>query len=179
MNTNPADFYKTPKEKINETATYIAIKQGVSIDDECEKVKNDYLQHRGSACAEIIVSNSYDLHNTLESIRHDSIENVVCLAFSEHGVIEICRISGDQYSSTIPVQELICKTGLLKCSFYVVHNHPFVYKASPSRMDCKAIEELIAGTIECKKIGIKVEMLDFGIVTDFDYWSTMQTINNS
>jgi len=63
---------------------------------------------------------------------------------------------------------------------YVVHNHPFIYKASPSEADLQTCEAIFKDfeRIEMNAIQLRMKLqltlIDFAIVTEFDYWSVKQ-----
>ena len=180
MNIEPSCFFETYKDKILETAIFISKKQNIDIEDEFNKIKNDYLQRRGSFCEEIILNVEFDLHNYLESIRHSQIENVRCLEFfpNTNKVCKLINKTGTRFSSDIPIDELITDIKMFNCDFYIVHNHPFVYNACPSKSDLIAMDAIARMALELEKSGISNNFLDFSIVTDYDYWSMQQMINS-
>ena len=63
---------------------------------------------------------------------------------------------------------------------YVVHNHPYIYNASPSEADLMAAKALYENIeimkSESKRLGrpLQIQIIDFCIVTDYDYWSIKQ-----
>lgn len=63
---------------------------------------------------------------------------------------------------------------------YIVHNHPFIYKASPSVADLQTLEAILKETdiIEVKAalfgMSCKVSIIDYAIATEFDYWCIKQ-----
>ena len=76
---------------------------------------------------------------------------------------------------------LITIEGAGAIGIYVMHNHPYVYKASPSLADietARVIVEALNNIMTCTReqgINCNVGLLDFGIVTEYDYWSMKQS----
>ena len=67
-------------------------------------------------------------------------------------------------------------------NLFIIHNHPFIYKASPSEADANTLKAIFEETCSIEKIilfitGIKtnINIVDFSIATVFDYWSFKQS----
>lgn len=130
-----------------------------------------------------------DIKALLDTIRHLEIENFVIIAMFNEKSQTIFSKTGDQFSS--PEMDLIdiykklvplIVGGVKNIGLYVVHNHPFIYKASPSYADLKTLEILVETfnmvEREAKSINksCQITLIDFAIVTEFDYWSCKQSI---
>ncbi len=128
------------------------------------------------------------LNNGADTIRHKEIENFVIIAMYNEKSQIIFSKTGDQFSSPemdlndidAKIVELLTFGGARSVGVYVMHNHPFIYRASPSKADCLALEaiynELVNIENTVKSIGrnCQITLIDFAIVTEFDYWSVRQ-----
>ena len=183
------EYFENNKEKILETAKFLCSKDpSKNIDEQFKNLKQEYINCDGTKHLETI-NGSYDIGSWLDTIRHEKIENFVVFAVYEGQSKVIFKQTGDQFSSqNIDMMDIDNKIRLLmmgtcarSIGIYVVHNHPYVYKASPSLADietAKVIVEVLNNIKDCArslKMNCNVEFLDFGIVTEYDYWSMKQS----
>lgn len=184
------EFFEANKEKIHATAEFLCSKDSSkNIDEQFDELKQQYLNGNGTNHKETIRINNSELEikKWLDTIRHKEIENFVIIAMCNGQPRIIFSQTGDQFSS--PEMNLndidaeivkLLKLGARSVDVYVMHNHPFIYRASPSGADLLALEaiysELVNIENNVKSIGIncKITLIDFAIVTEFDYWSVMQ-----
>ena len=182
-------FFEINKEKIHKTAEFLcAYGSSKDIDSKFEEIKQQYLNCEGTNHKEVIKINDSELEIAawLDSIRHEEIENFVVIAVMECGYGVIYKANGNQYGSVMDLNDIdkaivpLVVKGAKNIGLYVVHNHPFIYKASPSFEDLKTFEILItefnrieheAGLINKR---CQITLIDFAIVTDYDYWSIKQ-----
>ena len=183
------DYFEMHKDKIKLTAEFLCSKGSTkNVDDEFEKLKQQYLDKDGTCHSETI-KGSVDISSWLETIRHQEIENFVVIAVYNDKSEIIFKQTGDQFSSPnikiididAKIVQLLTFGGARSVGIYVMHNHPFIYKASPSDQDiftCAAISnELDSIVANAGEMGIKCQigLIDFGIATEYDYWSVMQS----
>ena len=183
------EYFENNKEKILETAKFLCSKDpSKNIDEQFKNLKQEYINCDGTKHLETI-NGSCDIGSWLDTIRHEKIENFVVFAVYEGQCKEIFKQTGDQFSShNIDMNNiyrrilpLITIEGASDIGIYVMHNHPYIYKASPSTADLEtavAIINELDNIMTCiRKAGINcnLKLLDFGIVTEYDYWSMKQS----
>lgn len=131
------------------------------------------------------------ISNWIEDIRHDSVENFRIVIMSSKGNALQYQVKGKQNSSyEISLDDIdkavlafISAYDVLTIGLYIFHNHPFIYKATPSPTDIEALKTLLAETDRIEALSqlllnkkCKVNFIDFAIATEFDYWSTKQSM---
>ncbi len=184
------EFFETNKEKIRATAEFLCAHGSTKdADGKFEEIKQQYFNCEGTNHKQVIKINDSELDITawLDSIRHEEIENFVVIAVMECGHGVIYKSNGNQFGSMMDLNDLdkaivpLVVKGAKNIGLYVVHNHPFIYNASPSCEDLKTCEILItefnrieheAGLINKR---CQITLIDFAIVTDYDYWSIKQS----
>lgn len=186
------DYFEVNKEKIHATAEFLCSKDlSKNVDEKFEELKQQYFNSDGTKHKEAIKINDseLDISNVwLDMLRHEKIENFMIFAVTEEGSSEIYKARGNQFSSVMDLNAIdkkivpIIIKGAKNIGLYVVHNHPFIYKASPSYEDLKTLEILITefNRIEDEAKSIhkycQITLIDFAIVTEFDYWSFKQSV---
>ncbi len=185
------EFFEANKEKIYATAEFLCSKDSSkNIDEKFDELKQEYLNGNGTNHKEVIKINDLELEiNTwLDTIRHKEIEHFVIIAMYNGESKVIFSQTGDQFSSPAMnlgdinrrINYLLTFGGAKSVGVYVMHNHPFIYRASPSDADLLALEaiydELINIENAAKLIGMncQITLIDFAIVTEFDYWAARQ-----
>lgn len=125
---------------------------------------------------------------TLESIRHEPYEVFLIMFIRNNRLLEIFRKKGTQFDvGDIDINEINrailfyrMKYTVNNFPLYIVHNHPYIYNASPSQNDLLTKEIFVSNADNMNyqshniKSSLEVEIVDFGIVTEFDYWSYHQ-----
>ena len=155
-----------------------------NIDDQFDELKQQYLNGEGTNHKEVVKINDseLDIKVWLDNIRHKEIENFVIFAMYNEKPQTIFSKTGDQFSSPeidlidIYIKKLVplIVGGVKNIDLYVVHNHPFIYKALPSSADLKTLEILVEAfnmvEREAKSINksCQITLIDFAIVTEFD-----------
>ena len=187
------EYFENNKEKILETAKFLCRKDpSKTIEEQFEILKQQYINDDGTKHAETI-NGSCDISIWLNTIRHEERENFVIIAVYKGQCKEIFKQIGDQFSSQNidmmnidkQIVPLITFGGAKSIGIYVMHNHPYIYKASPSTADLETaaaiFNELNNIMTRTKELGINcnVELLDFGIVTEYDYWSIRQSCKDT
>ena len=182
----PEEFYILNKDKIYKTAEFVANRRGVGVESIVESIKEEYKNANGSSHEEIVwVGNSsINLSNYLNSFRKLEFERLMVFLVLNGEMMEIYHSDGDQFSSFFTDNEIIKAITDVKkklCALkhiylYMCHNHPFTYKAFPSEQDLQSYQGLkntirLMNSIDGFTI---VEFVDYGIVTNFDYWSLEQ-----
>lgn len=188
----PKEFFETNKEKIHATAEFLCSKDlSKKVDEQFEELKQQYFNCDGTNHKEVIKINDseWDIKSWLDTIRHKEIENFVIIAvFNEQSQI-IFDKTGDQFSSPqmnlnevdAKIVNLITFGGARSVGIYVMHNHPFIYRAAPSDADLLTIETIfnelvnIENTVKSIGINCQITLIDFAIVTEYDYWSVKQS----
>ena len=187
------EFFETNKEKIHATAEFLCTKNSSkNIEEQFDELKQQYLNGEGTNHKEVIKINDYelDIKAWLDTIRHKEIENFVIIAMYNEKSQIIFSKTGDQFSSPemelndidAKIVELLTFGGARSVGVYVMHNHPFIYRASPSKADCIALEAIynelvnIENTVKSLCRNCQIALIDFAIVTEFDYWSFKQSI---
>ena len=183
------EYFENNKEKILETAKFLCRKDpSKTIEEQFEILKQQYINDDGTKHLETI-NGSCDISIWLDTIRHEERENFVIIAVYNKKCKPIFKQTGDQFSSKnidmmdidSQIVPLITIEGASDIGIYVMHNHPYIYKASPSPADLEtavAIINELDNIITCiRKAGINcnLKLLDFGIVTEYDYWSIKQS----
>ena len=190
------DYFEVNKEKIHATAEFLCGKDlSKNVDEQFEELKQQYFNSDGTKHKEVIKINDseLDIRTWLDIIRHKENEQFVIIAVFNKQPKIIFDKAGDQFSSpginpddiNAKIINLIKHTGASSVGIYVMHNHPFIYRASPSKADLLALEAIFKelGKVEnaLKNIGIncKITLIDFVIVTEYDYWSVKQAIEEA
>ena len=183
------EYFENNKEKILETAKFLCRKDpSKTIEEQFEILKQQYINDDGAKHAETI-NGLCDISIWLNTIRYEKRENFVIIAVCEVQSKEIFKQIGDQFSSQnidmMDIDKQIVSLIMGKCArsigIYVMHNHPYIYKASPSLADIETADAIVKelnNIMTCtRELGINcnVELLDFGIVTEYDYWSIKQS----
>ena len=186
------EYFEANKDKIRATAEFLCKNDpSRTVDDKFEELKSQYHNRDGSHHSETIGINGtpQNINTWLQKIRHEAIENFLIIAVHEHGSKIIYKIVGNQFTCGVidlnKIDEAIVKfiifNGIISMGLYVIHNHPFIYKASPSNADLKTLEAIyneIQNIVnECGKMRVvcQIELIDYAIVTKFDYWSSKQS----
>ena len=190
------DYFEAHKDKIKLTAEFLCSKDSTkNVDDVFEELKQHYISKIGTEDKEIIMVNNQEVDISkawLELLRHEEYENFIMIAMTEKGTSIIYKSIGDQFSSKLDLNQidsslinLVTYKGVKNIGIYVVHNHPYIYKASPSSADFQSLvlieNEFKAVEQEVRNIGKNCEiyLVDFAIVTEFDYWSYDQSMCTS
>ena len=185
------EYFETYKDKIKETAEFLCSKDpSNNLEDEFEKLKQQYLNCDGTCHNETISINSQDLniHPWLEMIWHEPVENFVIIAVGGKQREIIYKTKGDQCSNYNLSDKAIRDSigvcilkGIKNLGLFVFHNHPYIYKALPSSSDLDTLEAIkdaindIENNLKDMNINCSITLLDFSIVTDFNYWSAIQS----
>lgn len=183
------EYFENNKEKILETAKFLCSKESSKdIDEQFEILKQQYINCDGTKHSETI-NGSCDIGSWLNTIRHEERENFVIIAVYNKKCKLIFKQTGDQFSShninmndiDRQIVPLITIEGASDIGIYVMHNHPYIYKASPSTADLETVVAIynelnnIMTNTRGFKTNCNLELLDFGIVTEYDYWSMKQS----
>lgn len=183
------EFFKVHEEKIKATAEFLCSKDpSKNINEQFKNLKQQYFNQDGNCHSETI-NGTVNISSWLETIRHQEIENFIMIAVYNGKPYIIFKITGDQFSSPdiqmvdidTKIVQLLNSGCARSIGIYVMHNHPFIYKASPSYQDlitCEAISNELDNIVaKAGEMGIKCQigLIDFGIVTEYDYWSVMQS----
>ncbi len=189
---NPKEYFEANKDKIRETAEFLCAQEtSNNIDEKFIELKNQYYNEDGTKhCATININGrNLDISVWLNEIRHEEIEHFKIIAITDKGNGVLFETKGTQTSSylinldvvDLHVVDFIKKNSITNMGLFVLHNHPFIYRATPSAADLKTLEALVKDTdvMECKAkicgMNCKISIIDFSIVTEFDYWSFMQS----
>jgi DNA repair protein RadC len=182
------EYFENNKENILETAKFLRSKEpSRTVEEQFEILKQQYINCDGTKHEETI--NGYDISAWLDIIRHKKTENFVIIAVYKKQCQVIFEQTGDQFSSQnidmMNIDKQIVRLITFECAMsigiYVMHNHPYIYKALPSTADLEtaaAILNELNNIMTCTRehgINCNVELLDFGIVTEYDYWSIKQS----
>ena len=134
-------YFEVNKEKIRKTAEFLCRDDVTKTDEKFEELKNQYLNEEGTNHKEVIVVNEHELNinQWLEEIRHNEIEHFKIIAITDKGNGILYETTGTQFSSYGNNLDVIDSYALnfIKTNhvsemlLYIVHNHPFIYKASP------------------------------------------------
>lgn len=191
---NSKEYLEIYKDKIYETAEFLCRKDpSKNVEAQYEELKKQYLKCDGTNHSETIdVGNGPLLiSNWIEDIRHDSVENFRIIIMSSKGNALQYQVKGKQNSSydiflddiDKAVLAFINKYDVLSIGLYIFHNHPFIYKATPSPTDIEALKTLLAEMDRIETLSqlmlkrkCKVNFIDFAIATEFDYWSAKQSM---
>lgn len=196
INMDSKDFFEANKEKIRATAEFLCSKDfSKNVDEQFEELKQQYIKSDGTNHKEVIKINDseLDIRTWLDIIRHKENEHFVFIAVINKQLQIIFDKAGDQFSCPeinlddidAKIIDFITRRGAISVGIYIMHNHPFIYRASPSKSDlhtCEAIlKELANIETAVKSIGIncQISFIDFAIVTEYDYWSVKQAIEES
>lgn len=185
------NYYFENEEKIKATARYLCEKDpSIKFEDKIAELKNQYENEDGAHHKEEMTINgqAIPIDKWLEMIRHEPVEHFMVFAICNGQSRLIHHQSeNDQFSignidmANIDVPLVNMSLFARAVGIYVVHNHPYIYKASPSPADLLTLEAIVDEadiiTREAKAIGknCTVFLIDFAIVTEFDYWSCMQS----
>ena len=185
---NEVEFFEANKDKIYATAEFLCKNDpSCSVDEKYEELRLQYVNKDGTNHIETITINGqqYPIMNWLEQLRHEPVENFIIIAVSSTGSKIIYKVVGDQFSrDNIDLNDIdsaIITNGCRNTGLYIIHNHPFIYKASPSVADLKACEAIFHELERIEKEAALLDakwqltLIDFAIVTDFDYWSVKQS----
>lgn len=187
---NEIEFFEANKDKVHATAEFLCSKDSTcTAEEKFEELRLQYINKDGNHHNETISINGQQLpiNSWLEQLRHESVENFIIIGVTPKGSSIIYKSVGDQFSSGFDMSEIdrkIVSIVTIGCQrnlgIYVVHNHPYIYKASPSKADLDTfaaikieLDNIVNNAID---IGVKcqITLIDFAIVTEFDYWSVKQ-----
>ena len=183
---NPKDYFENNKDKIHLTAEFLAKKEGKDVESVFESVKNEFYNSYGSSDGEYFCLNNGKIVVTdiLKGIRFLEYEQMMVFLFNGQRCELLCCWKGNQFSSNFDLDELKNKLILLKIkniflqniALYIVHNHPYKYRAVPSDADFEVLENVMALIKEMNRLDTlcKTTLVDFAVVTSFDYWSYKQ-----
>lgn len=130
---------------------------------------NELLNFKEFRCDEKV--SEIILTELLETIRFDhKKENGIVLYIKKGKVIEKDFFKGGINTVDIPSEVITEKAKKLKSSVYVVHNHPCNFSARPTKND------ILLSSVKLKTAlkEANVELLDWGVVTEWDYFSAKQ-----
>ena len=186
----PEEFYYANIEKITESAKILASKKNISFSDQLAEMKDKYVNKIGTGDEECVFIDSKKVPTDIiiADMRHlpSEIFEIFCNVKGEwievfrkdgglSGVDNICIDEMNQAILSFRISHYLSNMML-----YVVHNHPYIYNASPSEADLMAAKALYENIeimkSESKRLGrpLQIQIIDFCIVTDYDYWSIKQ-----
>lgn len=183
---NPKDYFENNKDKIHLTAEFLAKKEGKDVENVFERIKNEFYNSDGSGNGEYFCFNNKrvvvaDILKGIRFLEHEQML-VFLISGDKHGLI--CSWEGNQFSSNADLNEMQQRIITFKFNniyareiyLYVVHNHPYMYRAAPSPEDFNALEKMLLLIKEINRIDslCKTTLIDFTVVTAFDYWSYQQ-----
>lgn len=181
------EYYKKNKKKIKATAKYLCknscfLKYIAKVAELRSQYKNEYGTHHKE---EITMDDRiFSVNLLLEELRLEPIEHFKVYAIYGGNSYEIFHKIGDQFSvGDIDVNDIdepivgMCLSANA-IGIYVVHNHPYIYKAFPSPADLKTLDEFMKKirfiNSLLHRMNCTVSLIDFAIVTEFDHWSFKQ-----
>lgn len=185
------DFFEANKEKIRAIAEFLCSKDLLkNVDEKFEKLKQQYFNSDGTNHKEVIKINDSELaiKTWVDIIRHKENEHFVIIALFDEQTQIIFDKEGDQFSSPeinlgdidAKIINLIISRRAASVGIYIMHNHPFIYRASPSQADLLTLEAIfkeldnIENSVKSIGINCQITLIDFAIVTEYDYWSVKQ-----
>lgn len=188
---NEIEFFEANKDKVQATAEFLCSKDSTcTVEEKFEELRLQYINKDGNHHNETISINGQQLpiNSWLEQLTHEFVENFIIIAIGGQKTEIIYKLIGNQFSGYNINLDDVDKAILnykvkYMCNnigFYVVHNHPFIYKASPSEADLQTCEAIFKDfeRIEMNAIQLRMKLqltlIDFAIVTEFDYWSVKQ-----
>lgn len=172
------EYFHMNRENIYETARFLVSKQEdgnkeQKILEKYNELRNDYYSKNGTFHNESLINNEFPINKYLEEIRHSEVENLLCIGSVGNKSKVLFRKKGNQFSCQASSLEVLKTAILNESNFFIVHNHPFVFRAAPSSSDFLMLNEIWSLAVDCG-----IELLDFSIVTKFDYWSMKQEDQN-
>ena len=184
----PIEFLEQHREQIYKTAEYIATKENVPADAKMHEIENNFITNNGTRHLEAIELKQVllELSSLLEAFRENVFERMMVYCFDGNSFVEINHVDGDQFSSPTDEAFFLKSFVMAKSRFpnlcdyylYFCHNHPFMYRASPSKSDLNCYGYLMQLIFKMNKLdsATQFHLVDFGIVTPFDYWSAEQIV---
>ncbi len=187
------EFFENNKDSIFKTAEFLCKDGANDVYDKFNELKSQYYNKDGTKHNEILKLGdiNYPISRWLDLIRNESVEIFMIIGLSNNKTDIVYQTKGSQFRSVFDLDSIntqimnylikSVKCDVKEIRFYVLHNHPFMYKALPSAADLMTIEPLFREiTIvekQLKQLGIycNLNLGDFAIVTAFDYWSMMQS----
>lgn len=190
-NLLPNEFIIKYKADIKNLAVFLS-KNG-SDSDTSKKVKElerDFLKQNKSGCLEVVYikGNKQCVHNLLEEIRYSDVEIFRIYVFNNQKFIKVHESIGTSCSSIVDLNKInediegfLSKTNGGMFYFYIVHNHPFIFRASISEGDIVSFEALFKElktmeylyNVSHIRDKVALNICDFATVTYYDYFSTM------
>jgi len=182
-------FFEENKKKIKATTDYIAAGDKTRTPQQIfEEHEIEYKNKVGSGHREVIKINGqeFQISEWINDIRHQGYETFKIIAVTEKGHGDLLVINGNQFSSgPIDLDDIESRIDRIAASYnsiglYIIHNHPYTYRASISGSDGTTLEAIVNETIRLTQkyhlFGLKcsVDLVDFAVVTDFDYWCVKQ-----
>lgn len=183
---NPKEYFENNKDKIYRTAEFLSGKEEKDVGDVFESLKNEFYNSDGSGDGEFFCLKNKKIVITeiIKGIRFLDHEQmlVVLISGEKHGLL--CSWDGNQFSSNVDLNEMQQRIMSFKINnictqeiyLYVVHNHPYKYRAVPSPEDFTVLKQmlLLIKSINYLDSLCKTTLIDFAVVTAFDYWSYQQ-----
>ena len=182
----PLDYLNKYRKEIINTARYIAQVEYKDSEIILDDLTADYKNNNGSYCSETVIidKQTISISPLLKHFRDFHISEAHVYVYAEDEFYEIYHRSGDQFSCVFLIEEITQKIAeflyehdkVFEVKLYICHNKPFMYKAEPYNSDQRDIENIIRKINDYNSTSnyIKLTLLDYAIVTTFDYWSLEQ-----
>jgi len=184
----PVEFFEKYKKEIYSVAEFICSKDSSkNIEEEFENMKKQYYKKIGTGSKEIVILENgnikYNISSILDEIRYSEVENTLVYIFFDGKYKRIQCEKGTRFNSSFNI-ELIeyMLIQFLKqkknISLYFVHNHPFIYRASMSQADENAVVYIVSRINYLRNMFVEstIDVLDFAVVTYYDYYSMKQEV---
>ena len=180
MNKNDVKkYFEKNKKEIDKTIEYISKRQNEDINTTRLRIYNEFKNLDLINDKQIIVVDNVELsiEEILKNFRNRKTEIFSIYILNENNLFKIFEKLGNEHSASpneIETFNLFQKLLLYKKPYFVIHNHPYLFKATFSESDFISFEQFISFSLETH-----IQLLDFSIVTDFDYWSGVNYLKNN
>lgn len=139
-----------------------------------------YLEDEMSNCKEKV--NEIDLLAVLNTIRFNDYETLIVLYVKDNEILDEQSYTGHEYNVPFgddEYEEIAKNANELQCDIYVVHNHPLELVAEPSGLPNRYIDHLHGDYRQADNLRKvcdqhNVKLLDWGVVSECDYFSYEQ-----
>lgn len=172
-------YFEEHLEFIKAIAEETSIKQKIDSEEAFQRYSDSFLrlERSGDTLSIDYEDKIIDVSSLIDDIKDLVVEHFRCYVLSGEKMVLVFEKAGSLTNSSLnnlETLELIGKIRFQHKPFYIVHNHPCVFEASPSESDFQTMDFFINLSKE-----INVPIIDFGIITNFDYWSMMQEIRKT
>ena len=169
-------YLEKNKNKILEQIKFISGQNHETFDETKKRIFDEFTNFDVTNHEKTIVykGKKYNISAIADSIKNNEKETLLCFVLKQDEFVLLQQIKGNQQSCSLSLADSIkfnYAIAKAQLPFFIIHNHPFVCKATFSGADIPTFLNLKELADE-----FKIDLLDFAVVTKFDYISGLRFI---